>query len=315
MQKRALEAALDQAEEANTAKTQFLANVSHELRTPLNAIIGFSEILTEEVFGSIGSERNKEYIGLIHNSGAHLLQVVNDILDMSKIEAGKFDVVAEPFDIKDMIATTCAIMEPAARDRKVVISHAVAPDLMMLNADHRACRQILLNLVSNGVKFSNDGGRVHVNARRKGAGVELTVEDTGIGIAKDDMDRVGQPFVQLDNAFDRRHEGTGLGLSVVRGLVELHGGRLTIESSLGVGTTMRVYLPSPDLPDTPDIEGPCVSAAPARTATREAPPAPAPEPARAQGRVDDRPADIFEDSVVRELKALSGNGRSERLSA
>ncbi len=231
------------AEEASHAKTRFLANVSHELRTPLNAIIGFSEMLGAEVVGPLADPRPREYVHLIHESGAHLRQVVNDILDMSKIEAGTFDVVPEPFDLLNLIDGVRQMMTHQADERGLTLKLAGGFDLPEVVADRRACKQILINLLSNAVKFTDRGGSVSLGARREDDLVAIFVRDTGIGISEKDLRRLGTPFVQADSGYDRRHEGTGLGLSVVKGLADLHGGTMTIESRLGEGTCVTVRLP------------------------------------------------------------------------
>ena len=262
--------AREAAEEASRAKTRFLANVSHELRTPLNAIIGFSEMLGAEVFGPLADARQREYVTLIHESGSHLLQVVNDILDMSKIESGTFDVVPEPFDMLNLIDGVRQMMAHQADERGLALRLAGSFDLPEVVADRRACKQILINLLSNAVKFTDRGGSVSLGARRDGDFVEMFVRDTGIGIAEKDLRRLGTPFVQADSGYDRRHEGTGLGLSVVKGLTDLHGGTMRIDSRLGEGTTVTVRLPI-------DGEG----ARPAASAPRVVelmPPADSPEP-------------------------------------
>lgn len=243
LQETELTKARQDAEAASFAKTRFLANVSHELRTPLNAIIGFSDILAQQIFGKFEYERHAEYARLIKESGEHLLQVVNDILDMSKIEAGNFDVVPEPFDIRAVIERCGQLMAHQAFQSAVTLRMAVEEPLPELVADRRACRQILINLLSNAIKFSNPGGEVVYGARRDGRRIALFVRDRGIGIAADDLPRLGNPFVQAESGYDRRHEGTGLGLSVVKGLAALHGGSMTISSELGVGTEVTVYLP------------------------------------------------------------------------
>jgi cell cycle sensor histidine kinase DivJ len=231
------------AEAASFAKTRFLANMSHELRTPLNAIIGFSDILAQEIFGKFEYERHREYSRLIKESGEHLLQVVNDILDMSKIEAGSFDVTPEPFDLPPVVDRCRQLMTPQAENAGVSLQLDVEENLPELCADRRACRQILLNLLSNAIKFTDRGGRVICGARREGRRIALFVRDTGIGIAPEDLPRLGNPFVQADSGYDRKHEGTGLGLSVVKGLANLHGGSMSIDSRLGEGTTVTVFLP------------------------------------------------------------------------
>ena len=235
--------ARDEAESASRAKTQFLANMSHELRTPLNAVIGFSEILNRELFGALGEQRYRDYARMIHESGEHLLHVVNDILDMSKIEAGKLKLVKEPFDVGSLIASCTEVMRHAAEAKHLSLITEVAPGMPELIADKRACKQMLLNVISNAIKFTDAGGSVRVAAREENGMVELIVADTGIGISEQDLPKLGNPFVQADNAYNRSHDGAGLGLSVVKGLARLHGGRLEIASKLGHGTTTTILLP------------------------------------------------------------------------
>jgi cell cycle sensor histidine kinase DivJ len=233
------------AERANRAKTLFLANMSHELRTPLNAIIGFSDIMKGDLGKKAGEARNLDYVTIIHDSGSHLLQVVNDLLDVSKIESGNYRIVPEPFDLAPLVASCCATVRPAASSRSISVVLRIEEELPELEADRRAVKQMLLNLLANAVKFSNEGGRVEAAARliEGGSTVLLTVADNGIGIAAADIARLGQPFVQAESGYARRSEGTGLGLSVVKGLARLHGGSLEIESELGKGTTVSVRLP------------------------------------------------------------------------
>ena len=239
----ALEAARAEAERANEAKSRFLATVSHELRTPLNAIIGFSEMLTQERTMGLDAERRQDYARLIHDSGQHLLAVVNGILDVSRIETGHFDIVPEPFAIGPLLESCCEMMKLRAEQAGVRFKVEDAPSLPEIVADKRALRQVLINLISNAIKFTRRGGSVDVLARVEGGELLLIVADTGIGIAEDDLSQLGHPFFQAHSAYDRPHEGTGLGLSVVKGLVELHGGRLVIESRLGEGTRVMVRLP------------------------------------------------------------------------
>jgi two-component system, cell cycle sensor histidine kinase DivJ len=235
--------ARDEAESASRAKTQFLANMSHELRTPLNAVIGFSEILNRELFGALGEQRYRDYARIIHESGEHLLLVVNDILDMSKIEAGKFKLVKEPFEVGALITSCAEVMRHAADAKRLTLLTEVPSGLPELVADRRASKQMLLNVIANAIKFTDAGGWVRISAREESGMIELVVADTGIGIAEQDLPKLGNPFVQADNAYNRDHDGAGLGLSVAKGLARLHGGRLEIASKLGLGTTVIVAFP------------------------------------------------------------------------
>ncbi len=235
--------ARDEAMSASRAKTQFLASMSHELRTPLNAVIGFSEILNRELFGALGEQRYRDYARMIHESGEHLLHVVNDILDMSKIEAGKFTLLKEPFDVGSLIRSCAEVMRHEAEAKQLTLIVEVPPVLPELLADKRACKQMLLNIISNAIKFTDAGGWVRIAARVHGDRIELVVADNGIGIAEKDLPKLGKPFVQADNACERSHDGAGLGLSVVQGLARLHGGSLEIASKLGHGTAATIVLP------------------------------------------------------------------------
>ncbi|MEO8683490.1 MAG: PAS domain-containing sensor histidine kinase, partial [Devosia sp.] len=230
------------AEDASSAKSRFLATIGHELRTPLNAVVGFSEMMTSGIGGDL-SPTHKEYAGLIHQSGQHLLEVVRMLLDMSKIEAGKFEVQTEPFAPDTLIETCFKMVEGLARERKIRLAAEVPANLPPLVADERACRQILLNLLSNAIKFSHEGGTVTVTMKRQGQSLNLSVADSGIGMAPESLERVGEPFFQANEGLSRRYEGTGLGLSIVKGLVELHDGTLRAMSEIGAGTTMTVLLP------------------------------------------------------------------------
>jgi cell cycle sensor histidine kinase DivJ len=235
--------ARESADRANRAKTQFLAHMSHELRTPLNAIIGFSDILQGDAAGELSHDRRLEYAGLIHSSGEHLLQVVNSILDMSKIESGMFAITPDRLELAPLIANSCDMMSQQAASRGISLVRAIPDDLPEILADLRACRQILLNLLSNAIKFTERGGTVTVGARVEGKVMAIFVRDTGIGIAARDLPHLGTPFVQAETVYSRNYEGTGLGLSMVKGLAALHGGRLVIESKPGVGTTATALLP------------------------------------------------------------------------
>ncbi|NIJ48375.1 sensor histidine kinase [Rhizomicrobium electricum] len=235
--------ARDLSEEANRAKSRFLANMSHELRTPLNAIIGFSEVMMQEMFGRLGSPKYVEYSGLVHESGNHLLELINGILDMSKIEAGKFELSEEVFDLSAVAEASVRFVKLAAERSGVALKTAVSPQAATIFADKRAMKQILVNLLSNGVKFTPKGGDVTIYAGLDSKGIEIAVVDTGVGIPEKDLVRLGQPFEQVEGEHVRKKEGTGLGLSLVKALAAMHGGEAVIESTLGVGTTVRVRLP------------------------------------------------------------------------
>ncbi|HEY1612477.1 MAG TPA: ATP-binding protein [Rhizomicrobium sp.] len=233
-----------EAETANASKTAFLANMSHELRTPLNAILGFSEIIARECFGPVGSPRYKEYAGDINSSGAHLLSLINDLLDVAKIESGKMEIEPHPLDVRRTFETALRIVAIKARERHQVLSIELDASLPTIYADERALKQMLLNLVSNAVKFTDDGGRITVVGSRSSCGnFQIMVEDNGPGIEPDKLHRVFKPFSQADNRYDRQGGGTGLGLSLVRGLAELHGGRTWIESEFGKGCRAFIILP------------------------------------------------------------------------
>jgi cell cycle sensor histidine kinase DivJ len=235
--------AVEQANSNEVAKNRFLAAVSHELRTPLNAILGFSDMLAHEMFGPFADPRQKEYVGLIHESGTHLLSVVNSILDVSKIESGAYPIHPEPFVFADAVEMCRSMMAHQASVKPVSLHVALGSDVGEVCADRRAVQQILINLVSNAVKFTPAGGSVVIGARRTGEQLRFWVSDTGIGIPPDDLDRLGQPFTQVQNDYTRQFEGTGLGLSLVKGLVALHEGAMTIESAPGDGTTVTITVP------------------------------------------------------------------------
>jgi two-component system, cell cycle sensor histidine kinase DivJ len=241
-QEQALEIARKESERANAAKSRFLATMSHELRTPLNAIIGFSDMLSNETL-TLDDARRREYARLINESGHHLLSVVNGILDMSKMETGNFQITPEPFAPAQAVGGCCDLLALKARDAGVELKTRIAGDLPELVADRRALNQILLNLISNAIKFTPRGGRVTVGAARDGTMLAITVEDTGVGIGEDDLPRLGEAFFQARASYDRRHDGSGLGLSIVKGLVQLHGGDMDIRSRLNEGTRVIVRLP------------------------------------------------------------------------
>ena len=245
--KRAIELARarDAAERANRSKSQFLATVSHELRTPLNAIIGFSDLIKSEVFGPVAPARYGEYMVDIHTSGVLLLSLISDILDMAKIEAGKFNLHEERLNLEMPIESSIRLVRERALHAKVTVKAELEPNLPGFLGDERAIRQILLNLLSNSIKFTPKGGSVTVRAAIVTDGhLELSVADTGIGIASEHIKLVLEPFGQVTSAFTRKHDGTGLGLPLVKSLAELHGAHFDIESRLGRGTTVRLTFPA-----------------------------------------------------------------------
>ena len=231
-----------EAESASKAKSDFLANISHELRTPLNAILGFSEIMQSGLFGPLGSEKYAEYVGDIRESGKYLLDVISDILDMSKIEAGRFMISRETIDIDKVVMDAMRVITPRAEEKAIAL-RAEAACGVAVEVDRRALKQILLNLLSNAVKFTPAGGRVTVRSRAVGGAINLYIEDTGIGISKDAVERLGRPFEQVENQFSKSHKGSGLGLAIAKSLAELHGGSMRIRSTVGVGTVVLIRLP------------------------------------------------------------------------
>ena len=243
MQEQALQEARAAAERADTSKSRFLATMSHELRTPLNAVIGFSEMIMQEDLLMLDAARRKEYAQLIHDSGQHLLSVVNGILDMSKMESGTFELTPEPFLPRAALINCCNLLALKARENGIDLVIRAPDDLPEITGDPRAFKQIALNLVSNAIKFTERGGTVTVSAGVEGARLLLRVADTGVGIAAEDMKRIGDPFFQAGKTYQRRHEGTGLGLSIVKSLVALHGGEMNVQSRVGEGTTVAVALP------------------------------------------------------------------------
>ena len=243
IQEQALDLARTAAEQADAAKTRFLATMSHELRTPLNAIIGFSEMIVQGDALMLDAARRREYAQLINDSGQHLLSVVNGILDMSKMESGNFEISPELFAPRAALINCCSLLALKARENGIDLVTRVPEDLPVMTGDPRAFKQVVLNLVSNAIKFTERGGKVTVSAGVEGSRLMLRVTDTGVGIAVDDLKRIGDPFFQAGKAYQRRHEGTGLGLSIVKSLVGLHAGELTVQSKIDEGTTVTVALP------------------------------------------------------------------------
>jgi len=237
----ALEAARADAESLAAGKSRFLANMSHELRTPLNAIMGFSDIMRAKMFGELPG-KYVEYADLIHESGEHLLDLINDVLDMSKIEADRYELNREIMDAREPVAAALRILRVQADGQGIALRGILPPRPLEVDADRRALKQITINLVSNALKFTPSSGSVTVTAQDRGGAFELVVADTGVGIAKEDLERIGRPYAQVGDQ-DKKVMGTGLGLSLVRAFAELHGGTMTVESQLGEGTAVTVRLP------------------------------------------------------------------------
>jgi cell cycle sensor histidine kinase DivJ len=267
LQEQALDLARTAAEQADASKSRFLATMSHELRTPLNAIIGFSEMIVQEDVLMVNAARRKEYAQLINDSGQHLLSVVNGILDMSKMESGNFEISPEPFAPRAALLNCCNLLALKARENAIDLVSRAPEDLPDMTGDPRAFKQIVLNLVSNAIKFTERGGTVTASASVEGSQLLLRVADTGVGIAADDLQRIGNPFFQAGKTYERRHEGTGLGLSIVKSLVELHGGEITLQSKIDEGTTVTVALP---LTFTPPAREPSSNIAKLNLALRSA---------------------------------------------
>jgi signal transduction histidine kinase len=238
-----LRVALDAASAGNRAKEQFLATMSHELRTPLNAIIGFAEIMKSELFGPLGAERYRVYSQDIHRSGAHLLSLINDVLDITKIDAGRLELRDDRVVLADLVSECVGMTERFAATRSITLHAEIAAVTCTLRVDQRRLRQILLNLLSNAVKFTEDGGAVRIRSWGGSDGLFIAVVDTGIGMAPGDIPRALERFGQIDSRLSRKYEGTGLGLPLSKHLVELHGGTLSLESALGKGTTITIRLP------------------------------------------------------------------------
>jgi len=230
------------AEEANQAKSSFLANMSHELRTPLNAIIGFSEIMESGMFGPLGADKYAEYCSDIRDSGRYLLDVINDILDMSKIEAGRIKLDVEDLDLEHMLADAMRVVSGRAAEKALTLASEVSPNVRF-KADRRAIKQIVLNLLTNAVKFTPEGGRITVHGRVSAGSVMVAIEDTGIGIPKEALRKLGRPFEQVESQLTKSHQGSGLGLAIAKSLTELHQGTMRIRSTPGVGTVVLLRLP------------------------------------------------------------------------
>jgi cell cycle sensor histidine kinase DivJ len=242
-QEQALEEARAETERANASKSRFLATMSHELRTPLNAIIGFSDMLKHESTLMLDAGRRNEYAGLISDSGQRLLAVINGVLDISKIETDNFAITPEPFAPASVITAVCDTLALQANEAGIALERMPIGALPEIIADKRALNQILLNLLSNAIRFTDRRGKVTIGGRAEAGGITFVVEDNGVGINDEDLARVGEPYFQASATYDRRHGGTGLGLSIVKGLIRLHGGEIDIRSRLGAGTRVSVRLP------------------------------------------------------------------------
>jgi len=239
-----LQRAKEAADTANRTKSEFLANMSHELRTPLNAIMGFSEVIKDEMFGRVAVPQYVEYARDIHNSGSHLLEIINDILDLSKVEAGKFELAEEEVELEEIIGAVHNLIKGRADEKRIRIEQRIQYGVPALYADKRTFKQMLLNLLSNGVKFTPAGGSVCIKAGLgEDGGMRITVRDDGIGIARENFEKVLAPFGQVDSPLAREHQGTGLGLPLVKAMIELHGGRLEMESEEGRGTSVTLCFP------------------------------------------------------------------------
>jgi signal transduction histidine kinase len=232
------------AEFANRTKTEFLANMSHELRTPLNAIIGFAEVIKDEMFGPVGLPKYAEYARDIHTSGRHLLDLINDILDLSKLEAGKLELREEDVSLRTALEDCLTLIRNRAEKSDILLATDVEPRLPKLRCDERALKQVLLNFLSNAVKFTPAGGTVTTRIRRAAEGIEVSVSDTGIGMSEADIQVALAAFGQVDSKLARQQQGTGLGLPISKSLIELHGGMLTVKSAPGKGTTMIAAFPA-----------------------------------------------------------------------
>jgi signal transduction histidine kinase len=255
IEKQRLQIEKEGAVAASRAKSDFLANMSHELRTPLNAIIGFSEVIKCSIFGPV-SERYRSYATDIFSSGTHLLRLINEILDLSKLEAGQLELHEETIDLASAVEACMTLVEKQAEQSRLSMSASIDPNHPLVRADDRRLRQILINLLANAVKFTPEGGRIRVSSFPAPAGLAISVSDTGIGMASEDIPKAMTTFGQVDSKISRKHEGTGLGLPLAKHLVELHGGTLKIESKLNAGTTVTFVLPAERI-----VRGPALLAA------------------------------------------------------